>query len=385
MTVVNFENAYSDHNFDGSHRRLSRKSDNATAVRYLHMGGDVTLQGAIDELSAGGTVYILPGYTESTAVQIVPVDNLAVICPSRDAVITDTNGALSTGMFATYTGTTGIDNVTLDGVHFISTGVAGTTRILYADYTPTNWRIEHCVFEDCYYGFQGSGRGGHMSNGFLDSVIRECRFYNCKIGIGTQAFNRTLIDHCYLNGEGTGEWGVNIIGCRDVIVRDTHVHNVKYDAFSIQSWSNLFGIIELRSCHAYDNNRYGFVVRGNTYAINASILLTGCRARRNSRHGFYFYGGGGVDARAICTNCRAIDNSYGTANGYSGFYLAGTCDRVELIGCRAYKESYAQQKYGFEIVAGATKCEVRGGVWSPNQTAAFLDNGTGTVIDARSD
>lgn len=399
---VNFANAYIDHLYDGSHFLRTDFDANGHVFKNLAGLGGATgkaivfldstglytgLQDAIDALpAAGGTVYILPGYTEDTAVQIVPVDNIAVICPSRDAVITDTAGNLTTGMFATYTGTTGIDNVTLDGIHFISTGVANTTAIVFADYTPTHWIIQNCRLEDCKYGIQGSTRDGYNTNGFLDSVIRECRFYSCDYGISTTAFQHVLIDHCYLDGEGAADYGIFGQNFENVIVRDAHCYNHASHAFYIQSLGGLEGKVELRGCHAYDNDGCGFLIRGNTNEMEATPMLIGCRAERNSQHGFRVFGTGGIDGRAIFVACEAMDNSYGTANGYSGFYLEATCERVVLDQCRAYKNNQAQQKYGFEIVAGADKCDVRGGVWSPNQTAAWLDNGTDTAFSmVRSD
>jgi len=389
---VVFDNAFKGHNLDGTHGLVTIKGLGGVAGNaVVFLGGATdgcytTLQAAINALPAsGGTVYILPGYTENITASIVPVADCAIICPTRDAVITDTVGTLTTGAIQAYSGTTGTDRVTIYGVNFTESG-AGTTSVgVFARYAPENWRIEECTFTNFSRGIQAVLAIG--ANGFVDTLIKRCIFTNCiNDAIFVTGFNRVLIDECRAYGGGTCDYGFSLSGLsRDVTFRKCYAMNMQYDGFRATSYWGLYGNNVFDDCVAYDNNRYGFNLYGNATAFRFPFILRTCRAELNSQHGFIFQGYNGKDCRAICTACVAVDNSYLTANGFSGFYLAATCDRIELIGCRAYKQARSEQKYGFEVVAGATKCEIRGGRWSPNQTGAWLDNGTDTILDCRDD
>ncbi|MFH1421741.1 MAG: right-handed parallel beta-helix repeat-containing protein [Planctomycetota bacterium] len=109
------------------------------------------------------------------------------------------------------------------------------------------------------------------------------------------------------------------------------------------------------------NGYSGFFVYGSTYG-----LFLNCVAMTNVRNGFHLYTCGNL--RLI--GCIAIDNSTAGANSYDGFHLEAVSVRNQLISCVGQKVSSALQRYGFQIVAGCSKNEIRGGIWYPNQTAS---------------
>jgi len=89
------------------------------AVVYLGGASDLcytTLAAAIAALPAsGGTVCILPGYTETITASVVPVGNCAIICPTRDAVITVGGVGAAINMI----NMTGLSYITLNGVKLV--------------------------------------------------------------------------------------------------------------------------------------------------------------------------------------------------------------------------------------------------------------------------
>lgn len=386
--VVNFDNAYVDHLFNGSHklqsdfdanchRIISPKSLGGTlgdAIVYLGPSGCYAgLQAAINDLPAtGGTVYILPGYTETiTASVTFPSDNIAIICPTCDAVITDGTGV---NMFHL----TSRDWLTISGLKFVGIPANGASRGVYGG-NAEHLLLNRCWFSGCYYGVV-SAAGAIIKH----SSIRDCYFSGGGVaGMLIRQSDNLRIDSCIV--DGSMSYGIDCDDINDsLIIANCGVANVGIDGYYIVARSR-YGTIRLSNCVAYQCTRFGYDFRQSSTTLQSPIQVSNCAAIGNGQHGFYQDGAATLICTAIYNNCVAIDNGTAAANTYSGFYLNEYCDRTQFIGCQAHKYGASNQKYGVQINANNDKCEIRGGRWYPNQTAAWLDNGTGTIIDARDD
>lgn len=377
--VLKFD-PFLDHCCRGRHKQITAP-DGTLAIVYAGSPEAPTIQDALGKLvvAGGGTVFLPPGYTETiTATITTPNDNVAIICPTRDAVITDGSAGGINMIDAN-----GKDYCTIRGVKFVGLGAGKATKgITNLTGTAEFWHISWCWFHDCNFGlytylydfnnmlFERNYFTGHASwaiyirQGGSYNVIRECKALN---GTFTSGFlyidwssSYNLIQSCWVENCGSACFAFAVPGqgrggTRNIIDRCVASRN-QY-GFYVYRYIIAERFLELRSCLAYGNYKHGFLLSSDASPRGTPLLLTGC---------------------------WAIDNSYTNNNVYSGFYIDGFEDRIMLQNCSAYQIGY-QQKYGFEIAAGATKCEVRGGVWSPNQTGSWLDNGTDTVIDARDD
>lgn len=369
------------------HRIISPKSLGGTlgkAIIYLGPNGCyVGLQAAINDLgAAGGTVYILPGYTESTAVSIVPVPNCAIVCPSRDAVLTDGH---ATGLTAGIIHLNAQNHITISGIKFVGLG-SGKTSIGIRPRSGGGYAssehclIEHCWFYDCKWGiYESYGRG------LIHSIVRDCYatgYAACAFLCGYSidvTYERCYVDSATIvNGFNTGTYDVG-----PLVLRDCHVWNVSGDGFyiGVTVYKNLL----LDGCTAYACGQYGFSFKHPNRAPDGiRYKAVNCTASLCKKHGWCFVGSA-IEVRhchATLTNCGAVDNGTLSANTYSGFKITVNCDRVQFQNCKGANETTANQKYGIDIDAGATKTEIRSGVWASNATGAWNDNGTDTVKDA---
>jgi len=86
-----------------------------------------------------------------------------------------------------------------------------------------------------------------------------------------------------------------------------------------------------------------------------------------------------VDITVI--NSEIIDASYLTPNTDAAIHIEANHSKVRIVNTRTIN-SNAKQKYGVLIDAGASECEIRGGKHE-GVTAAWLNNGSNTLIDSR--
>jgi len=338
------------------------------------------LQDAIDSVQVnGGTVLLPPAYSVNITAGLTLYNNVAIYCPTRDAVITDTSGAGILTMINLGT----LSDITLCGISFVGKSIADTVAIGHTTGALYRLRVIDCYFTNLLAAFS-FGTVGPTS---FDCSIDGCRFYHNGydiayfIGGYRWRVRNCLFDSTYYRAVACGYLDVDV-------VFENCVALLPGSSGSIQTGFSVYARSvrppTLIACDVYMAGCYGFHINGEGNDYGAP-KLTNCIASHCKRHGFYFHGTAAYKAKAICMGCQAIDNSYLTANGYSGFYMGAYSERVSLIGCEAFKLERAEQKYGFEVAAGASKCEVRGGRWSPNQTGSWLDNGTETIIDVRDD
>jgi len=83
----------------------------------------------------------------------------------------------------------------------------------------------------------------------------------------------------------------------------------------------------------------------------------------------------------VIVNSEILDAGYSSANVYPAIHIEANHSRVRVVNTRTIN-SNAKQKYGVLIDAGASECEIRGGKHE-GVTAAWLNNGTSTLIDSR--
>ncbi len=341
-----------------------------------------TLQDAINALPAdGGTIILPPGYAETITTTILPVSNCAIICPSHDAVLTDGSAG---GIIMIHLN--GRDYITISGIKFVgkgsgksSTGINARSGGGYA--WAQHCLIERCWFHDCKYGIRSD-----FGRSLAYSTIRDCFGDGYADAVFLVSYcPYVLVQRCAVNS-GTANYGFSTGGydTGPLTFRDCHAVDVAKHGFSVGS--SVIKNILFDGCMAYQAGQYGFNIYHPVRTLTGiPVKLNNCVAQKCGRHGFYFSGNLNNHVHAVCVACNAIDNSTASANTYSGFKITQRSDRIQLIGCRGKKEVGTDQKYGFDIDSGSSKCEVRGGTWYPNQTGTWLDNGTDTIIDARDD
>lgn len=372
------------HIYDGSidflsgvHKKIKSAGGSAgVATVYVGLAADgayTSIAAALAALpAAGGRVYILPGYTETiTSTITIPASNIAIICPTCDAVITD-GSADGMVMISLNSADWGV----ISGIKFAGKGSGKTTTaIATGASTSERWLITRCWFHDCYTSISIT-RAHHW-------IVEQCYF----TGYANQAIRMNqypyycVVRDCYaLNGTFTNFIYTDHTGGWNSVERCAVVNcGAGCTAFYARERSR-YAATRFSHCYSYRNGT-GFYIAPPYSDTYAPVWLVACLALQNYSHGFLLHG---VYCRAICTDCVAIDNSYTNPNTASGFYI-GSSRRVILQNCHGYKQARAEQKYGFEVAASSQKAEIRGGRWYPNQTASWLDNGTDTIIDARDD
>jgi len=111
------------------------------------------------------------------------------------------------------------------------------------------------------------------------------------------------------------------------------------------------------------------------------IQINGLHSKLADEHSIYLENMGSAGEEIDILNSEIEDASASAPGVYSCIHVEADYTRVRIVNTRTINAN-SKQKYGVLIDAGASECEIRGGKHE-GVTAAWLNNGTGTLIDSR--
>jgi len=111
------------------------------------------------------------------------------------------------------------------------------------------------------------------------------------------------------------------------------------------------------------------------------ILIAVLKSNQAGERSIYIENDAAACEDVEIVDCEIQDASYSAANAFAAIHIEANHSRIRIINTMTINAN-AKQKYGVLIDAGASECEIRGGKHE-GVTGAWLNNGTGTLIDSR--
>jgi hypothetical protein len=229
---------------------------------------------------------------------------------------------------------------------------------------------------------------GPLNTGWEYAVLinagEDVTFSNCYLGnsklknvlIQQNARNKLILEVAFNNGcyiDGAGEDSVAIEG--DAGDGSQYIGSVSFDGIDIKGQGG-------------QTNNGIFVsgtARGGTFSqACVNLRVAGCRVGDFDETGIRIDG----CVNALLASNIVAANNYNNANtGARGILLGAACNRVSVNGGRigglSYGAGTSYQKYGIEIVSGATEIHVDGVDVSNNTTGGVLDSAAAATTAQR--
>lgn len=247
--------------------------------------------------------------------------------------------------------------------------------------------IDRCSFKS------NTGKGIDMAVEGYFHVLNSVMSLNTGLGIKADGADLKMIG-CVIQSNGGG--GFSAGGVFEATPKILIGNEISSNTGAGIAWDAAAGVIA--DNYVASNTTDGIsvagvapvIIIGNTVASNTNrgIVLTGgagnlgglCEhnvVKLNGQHGIYI----GSDDWTVQNN-HVTNNSRTTTNTYDGIHVAAGVDMSVLSNMVRQTTGAPVQRYGINILAGATGCwragnDCRGGGWG---TAAYVDAGAASIL-----